>query len=97
MESTAAITLSRLVMPILVTLVGASGSVLLWMLWHSIEEVKLNQAIGIKQMWVSVGKISDSQKTDENIIQRQVDISEQLNKLTQDHETRIRLLERVPH
>ena len=94
MESTAALTMGRFVMPILVSLVGVAGTVILWLVWHSVEEVKANHINAASEMWKTIGKINDIQHQDEVIVQRQLDISDSLKALTQDHEQRIRTLER---
>jgi len=96
-NSTAAQAVSRFVMPILVTLVGATGTTVLWMGWSTLQDVRMALKDSSTQMWIALGKVSDSQIKDESLLQKQLDISTQLFDLTRDHETRIRVLEHPPH
>jgi len=104
MNSTAALAVARFVVPILMTLVGAAGSVILYGVWESIQEVKANQTSAISQLWQGMSKLNDRESAAEreldtadttmaDHIRTENDIDNQLRALAQDHENRIRTLE----
>lgn len=92
---------------ILIALVGASSTAVLWMAWGALADVKNDLKTGIQQQWVAIGKISDTQsqttrdlsvqtQTLSDHIRMESDIDASLRDLAKDHEQRIRGLER-PH
>jgi hypothetical protein len=89
---------------ILIALVGASTTAVLWMAWGALADVKNDLKTGIQQQWLAIGKINDAQaQVSRDIgIQTQVladhirtetDIDASLRDIAKDHEGRIRTLE----
>lgn len=60
-DSTAALTFARLAMPILMTLVGAAGTIILWFGSETLKDVKNDIILNRTQLWAAVGKVTESQ------------------------------------
>jgi len=104
MDSTASLVLARFIMPILIALVGAAGSFVLWLVWYSLQEVKSDPKAGQALQWTAIGKINDAEVHVENTIsglsvqlsdhiKAETDIDTQLKDIAKDHEQRVRILE----
>ena len=104
-ESKSALVFARFIMPILISLLGAAGTVILGLVWSSVGEIKTIQTENVKQIWQTMGKNHDQEtetsrsmgvlsQTVTDHIQKETDIDDQLKDIVKDHETRMRSLER---
>ena len=107
MDSTASLVLARFIMPILIAIIGAGGSLILFLVWNSLQEVKIDQKTGQQLQWTAIGKINDAETHVEGTIgglstqladhiKAETDIDSELKDIVKDHETRMRILEH-PH
>ena len=97
LDSTIMTAFARVAMPILVTLIGAGGSFILYQLLGSINEIKDN----FKPVWVQIGEtnrtVNDIHSSVKATQAAQDVITKQFEGVLADHETRIRVLERPSH
>ena len=103
-DSRSALVFSRFAMPILVTLVGAAGSTILFLVWNTVQDIKATQEKGTTQTWESIRRLSGSEAKLDNAVaglsQSVADhfkaddsFENQERSVLMDHDSRLRLLE----
>lgn len=80
----------------LITLVGTAGTVVLWLAWGSLQEVKTEMHEQLKTSWAAISTLSNSQSQMAITLGVASQTIADLRKEADDHEGRIRTLERPP-